>query len=648
MAQPLGKAYIQVEAVAQGLRGTLAKAVTSEAGKAGQSAGSLLAGKLKGAIVAAGVGTALVAGFKSAIAETGQLQQSYLGGLDTLYGEAADKAREYARAAQEAGISQRNYAEQAVSFGAALKQAYGGDTTQALEAANKAILDMADNAAKMGTPLQSIQDAYQGFAKQNYTMLDNLKLGYGGTKSEMERLLADAEKISGVKYDISNLGDVYEAIHVIQGELGLTGVAADEAKNTLTGSFEGMKAAWQNLLGNVGLGENVESSMQTFTDAVSNYLFNNLIPTIGNILASMPTLLSGFISSGIPQLLTVGTDMVTSIADGMKETLPTLISDMLDGMVNLSGQMLTGISKFVDVGLKLIETIAQGIIANIPKLIQTAPKIITNLANIVNNNAPKIISVGLNIVKSLVIGIIKAIPLLVKSIPQLFKAFVAVWEAVNWLNLGKIAISGLKKGLEVAGPAIKKGMEKVKDFILAPMRNVISHIKSIASKIKSHLNFGGLAAKVKAAFNQIKNRMTAPIQAARDTIKRIVNKLKGFFPLKVGKIFSNLKIPKINIKGGKAPFGIGGLGKKPSIGISWHQKAMENPYLFSGPTLFGAGEKGDEMLYGRNALLRDIAEATNGGQTFNITMTVNGADDGVELAQRFARELRRQVRMGAV
>ena len=179
---------------------------------------------VKKLIVAAGIDTVL----KSAIEEGGKLQQSF-GGLDTIYGEASSAAKEYAVQAAAAGISANDYAEQAVSFGASLKQAFGGDTTKAVEAANTAIMDMTDNAAKMGTPIESIQNAYSGFAKQNYTMLDNLKLGYGGTKSEMERLLADAEKLTGVHYDISNLGDVYDAIHAIQGDLGLTGVAAQEA-----------------------------------------------------------------------------------------------------------------------------------------------------------------------------------------------------------------------------------------------------------------------------------------------------------------------------------------------------------------------------------------------------------------------------------
>jgi len=645
MAGPtLGTAYVQIVASAQGMRGAVASALNGEARTAGASAGSLIGSGIKKALVAAGIGAALVGGFKAAIAETGQLQQSYLGGLDTLYGDAADKAREYARAAQEAGVSQSNFSEQAVSFGAALRQAYGGDTTQALEAANMAILDMTDNAAKMGTPLESIQQAYQGFARGQYQLLDNLKLGYGGTKGEMERLLADAEKITGIHYDIDNLGDVYNAIHVIQGELGLTGVAAEEAKSTLTGSFEGMKAAWQNLIGNIGLGENVESSMKTFTEAMSNYFFNNLIPTIGTIIKSLPTAIGTFIQTGLPQLASAGMVLVKSLADGAKTGLPTMIENMVTSLGNLSGQILKGANSFVNVGLGLIQKIAQGIINSIPTFIQTAPKIITNFANIINQNAPKIIATGFSILKALAVGLIKAIPVLVQSIPQIFKAFLAVWEAINWLSLGKLAITGIVKGISAVGGLVKAGMNKVKEFMLAPIRTAVNFIKGFISGFKSAFDFSAVVSKVSSAFNRIKERMLSPIKGARDTIKGIVNKIKGFFPFNIGKII-NLKVPSISLSTGSKSV----LGKTitypKGFNVSWHDKAMNNPYLFDSATLFGAGETGDEVLYGRNALMRDISEAVgNGGATITNYITVNGADDPEDWARRLVREMKLEMR----
>ena len=236
MAIELAKAYVQIIPTTRGITDELNDQLNGPAEEAGDTAGKKSGSKfvdaMKKMIVAAGIGKII----QSAISEGADLEQSYFGGLDTLYGDAADKAREFANEAAAFGVSMNDYAEQAVSFGAALKSAYGGDTVKAAEAANTAIKDMADNSAKMGTDIESVQAAYQGFAKGQYQLLDNLKLGYGGTKTEMERLLADAEKFSGVKYDINNLGDVYDAIHVIQGELGLTGVAADEAATTISGS----------------------------------------------------------------------------------------------------------------------------------------------------------------------------------------------------------------------------------------------------------------------------------------------------------------------------------------------------------------------------------------------------------------------------
>lgn len=645
----LGTAYVQVVASAQGIQGSLSKALSGEASAVGSSAGSLLAGKLKSAIVAAGIGTALVAGIKSALAETGELQQSYLGGLDTLYGSAADKAREYARAAQEAGISQSNYAQQAVSFGAALKQAYGGDTTQALNAANTAILDMADNAAKMGTPLESVQQAYQGFAKGQYMLLDNLKLGYGGTKTEMERLLADAEKISGVHYDISNLGDVYDAIHVIQGELGLTGVAADEAKNTLTGSFEGMKAAWQNLIGNIGLGENVEASMQSFSTAMSNYLFNNLIPTIGTIFSNLPTAIGTFIQTGLPQFMAAGLQIITALANGAKTALPGMIKTMLTGLVGMSSQLRSYASTFINVGLTLIKNIANGIIQNIPTFIQTVPKILTNLAGVINDNAPKIIATGVSIIKSLVVGIIKAIPVLVENIPQILKAIYNVFMAFQWLNLGKLIVTGIGKGLKAMAGQVKNAASSIKDKIVSQIKAVPEKIAGAISSIRSKLSFSGLASKVSQVFKNIKEKMTEPIDKAKDAVKKVIDKITGWFPLKLGKIMS-FSLPKISI-GSKSKKVGDKTASAPtfSVGYTRYAKAMSTPYLFDSETIFGAGEAGAEVLYGRNALMRDISQAVgNNGGDIVVNLNYDASDDATDMLRDLTRNIRRYKMAGVI
>ena len=369
MGTTLGTAYVQVVPSTEGIKGSLSNALSGEAQAAGTAAGGGIASFAKKAILAAGIGTAVVTSLKAAIGEGAKLQQSYLGGLDTLYGDAADAAREYARQASAAGISMNDYSEQAVSFGAALKQSFGGDTKKAVEAANTAILDMADNAAKMGTPLESIQTAYQGFAKQNYTMLDNLKLGYGGTKKEMERLLADAEKISGQEYDISNLGDVYDAIHVIQGDLGLTGVAAEEASQTFSGSFEAMKAAASNLLGSLALGEDVTPALQTLVQSVGTFLTGNLFPMIGTIIKSAIPAIGTLISENLPTILDNIVTAVSNLAAMLKERAEGITAEKVTAWATTTG------AKLVTSAFELIKKFAGGLLKNLPTIITSIGKI---------------------------------------------------------------------------------------------------------------------------------------------------------------------------------------------------------------------------------------------------------------------------------
>lgn len=293
MATELGKAYVQIIPSAKGISGMIQKEMGGEVVSAGVSAGESLGSKMMGAvsgvIAAAGIGQAIGA----SINEGAALQQS-LGGIETLFKDSADKVKGFANEAYKTtGLSANAYMENVTGFSASLLQSLGGDTDKAAETANMAMIDMSDNANKMGTSMESIQLAYQGFAKQNYTMLDNLKLGYGGTKQEMQRLLSDAEKLTGVKYDMNNLSDVYSAIHAIQENLDITGTTAREAATTFTGSFESMKAATQNVLGKLSLGEDIQPALQALMETTSTFLFGNLIPMIGNILKQIPNLILG-------------------------------------------------------------------------------------------------------------------------------------------------------------------------------------------------------------------------------------------------------------------------------------------------------------------------------------------------------------------
>lgn len=302
MATEIAQAYVQLIPSARGITGKIQSILDPEANAAGQSAGQSLGSSLVSVmtkvIAAAGIGKA----FSAAISEGAALQQS-LGGIETLFKGSADKVKGYANEAYKTtGLSANAYMENVTGFSASLLQSLGGDTNKAAETANMAMIDMSDNANKMGTSMGSIQLAYQGFAKQNYTMLDNLKLGYGGTKQEMERLLNDAQKLTGVKYDINNLSDVYNAIHAIQENLDITGTTAKEAASTFSGSFESMKAAAQNVLGKLALGENILPSLHALLKTTSTFLFDNFLPMVGNIFSGLGLVLTEGISQIASQL----------------------------------------------------------------------------------------------------------------------------------------------------------------------------------------------------------------------------------------------------------------------------------------------------------------------------------------------------------
>ena len=302
MATEIAQAYVQLIPSARGITGKIQSILDPEASAAGQSAGQSLGFSLVSVmtkvIAAAGIGKA----FSAAISEGAALQQS-LGGIETLFKGSADKVKGYANEAYKTtGLSANAYMENVTGFSASLLQSLGGDTNKAAETANMAMIDMSDNANKMGTSMESIQLAYQGFAKQNYTMLDNLKLGYGGTKQEMERLLNDAQKLTGVKYDINNLSDVYNAIHAIQENLDITGTTAKEAASTFSGSFESMKAAAQNVLGKLALGENILPSLHALLKTTSTFLFDNFLPMVGNIFSGLGLVLTEGISQIASQL----------------------------------------------------------------------------------------------------------------------------------------------------------------------------------------------------------------------------------------------------------------------------------------------------------------------------------------------------------
>lgn len=372
----LGNAYVNIVPKAPGISGKINN-LLNQGGGGAESAGTGLGKKIIGGLAAAGIGAAVGKVLKDAVEAGGNLQQSF-GGLDTLYGESSAMMKEYAASAASAGISMNSYAEQAVSFGAALKQSFGGDTLAAAEAANTAILDMADNAAKMGTPLESIQTAYQGFAKQNYTMLDNLKLGYGGTKEEMERLLADASELSGKEYDISSLGDVYEAIHVVQEELGIAGVAADEAATTFTGSFGAVKASWENVMAALTTGEGMDEAMANLTTSIGNFS-NNILTMFQALVPQIPTVIMGLVDAIIenaPELLASGAELIVQLAIGLVNAIPDLLAKIPEIFSRVSAAF--GAVDWAKLGKDLINGIIKGLVAAATGLYNKVKEIIKN------------------------------------------------------------------------------------------------------------------------------------------------------------------------------------------------------------------------------------------------------------------------------
>lgn len=493
MPGSLGDAYVNIIPKAPGISGEIENLLGggAESGgkKAGSKIGSAMLGTLGKVVSVAAVGKIV----KDAFSEGGNLEQSF-GGLETIYGDAAAGAKAFALEAASAGISANNYAEQAVSFGAALKQAFAGDTEKAMQAANTAIMDMADNSAKMGTDIGSIQTAYQGFAKQNYTMLDNLKLGYGGTKSEMERLLADAQKLSGVKYDINNLGDVYDAIHVIQGELGLTGVAANEAKTTLTGSFAAMKASWKNLLAAMTTGEGLGAAMRNLGQSAGNVL-NNVIRMVKNIVKQLPELFNGLfqtigpellpaaasiiqsllsgISENLPKLLESGANMLLTLVQGLMDKLPDLISTAAKFIPTIITGIVNKLPTIISTGGEILLTLLRGIISALPQILTGSAQAIATFASGIIKNLPQILQAGVQILVKLAAGAVQGISNLVNIVPQIFSQFKSAFSSIDWAQLGRDIIEGIRSGISSAAGSLFSSLKSLAQNALQAAKSTL-------------------------------------------------------------------------------------------------------------------------------------------------------------------------------
>lgn len=431
MATELGKAYVQVIPSAKGIGGMLKKSMGGDMDSAGTSLGKGLGSKIKAAIIAAGIGKVL----KTAIFEGAKLEQS-LGGVETLFKGSAGRVKKYAAEAyRTAGMSGNEYMENVTSFSAAMISSLGGNTKKAAKLSNQAITDMSDNANKMGTDLSMVTQTYQSLARGQYQMLDNLKLGYGGTKGEMQRLLNDAEKLTGKKYDISSFSDVTQAIHAIQTQMGITGTTAKEAASTISGSFNMMKSAAKDFLGNLTLGRDVSKSMENLVTSTGTFL-SNLLPALGNIAKGLVNV----IGTTFPQ-------MFSKIGNSLGASMPGLISKGLTMVTQFTASLRRNAGKFVSAGMEMLLKLAQGWANSMPVMIQKIPQIITNIAGLINDNAPKIMVTGGKIIITLVRGLINAIPTLIANIPQILRAMWNAFTAFNWMSLGSSMISGIAGAL---------------------------------------------------------------------------------------------------------------------------------------------------------------------------------------------------------
>ena len=448
-------------------------------------------GTALGAVVVAAAGAAVKLGKE--VVEAYADYEQLVGGVDTLFGESSQKLQDYAsNAYMTAGLSANDYMETVTSFSASLIASLGGDTEKAVEYADMAITDMSDNANKMGTDMSSIQSAYQGFAKQNYTMLDNLKLGYGGTKTEMERLLSDAEAISGVEYDIDSYADVVDAIHVIQTEMGITGTTALEASTTISGSINSMGGAWQNFL--VGLG-NPDADMQQLCDNLMtsvSTVIENITPIISNIVEALPVAfeaLSSALVEMLPALLEACTTLFSSVLTMLIETLPELIPFVLEAVTTIVDALIDNLPLLVEAAIEIIVALCEGLGEAMPDLIPAIVEAIVTIIATLTEHLPELVEAGIELIAGLVVGLIAAIPQIIAAIPTIITSLVEGFSSSSesYEGIGSNIVSGVWQGIVDAATWFT---EQVSGFF----SGIVSGVKSllgIASPSKVFAEIGG-------------------------------------------------------------------------------------------------------------------------------------------------------------
>ena len=517
----LAKAYVQIIPSAQGIGGQIKKELGGEvepaAEETGVSAGQKLFGAIKKIAAAAGIGKVI----KDSIVAGADLEQS-IGGIETLFKESADQVIANAkRAYQTAGMSANDYMELTTSFSASLLSSLGNDTAKAADVADMAMTDMSDNANKMGTNMEDIKNAYQGFAKQNYTMLDNLKLGYGGTQNEMKRLLEDARKITGVTYDIDNLADVYQAIHVIQGELDITGTTAKEAASTISGSLNAMKAAYQNVMGNLALGEDIGPSLNALKETTVTFVRDNLLPAAVNVVSALPTALVSLAAQLAAPMLHAGVQAVLSLAAGLTSAIPELLREATKALEGIVNAIITGVPALINAGMLLLNGLVQGLLEAVPELLAALPGVVDNLTTTLAAFLPQFISA----VNLLVMGVAQALPTAIQQIvavlPTLIDSLINVLLTLmpEIVDAGLALLSALVADLPEIISAVAAAIPEIVDAIV---NAIISSIPLLIDAGIQLLTM--LVGNLPAIINGI-------VSALPTIINSIVNAVLGSIPL---------------------------------------------------------------------------------------------------------------------
>lgn len=533
-----------------------------------KSLGSMAAKGL--ATITAAVGAGVVALGKQAVSAYADYEQ-LVGGVETLFKNSASLVEKYAdNAFKTAGMSANTYMENVTSFSASLLQSLGGDTEAAAKVADMAITDMSDNANKMGTDMGRITDAYQGFAKQNYTMLDNLKLGYGGTKTEMQRLLADATKLTGIKYNINNLNDVYQAIHTIQGELGITGTTAKEASTTIQGSASAMKAAWENLL--VGLADDTQdfdTLLDNLVDSVGIFA-ENIMPRVETALGGITKLVAALapqIANGLPQLtaellpkfVEIGISFIQSLLTGLSENLPQLTNAALNIVTLLVTSILSMLPQLSSVGITIVARLIAGIGEELPNLLSVATSIVVQLINAILESAPDLLEAGVFLLMGVVDAIPEVIDELLAALPNLITTIVDFFtdntpylleSAIDLLMMIVDAIPQIITALIAALPDIINTiinelatatpllLKAAIDFLMA----IIDAIPTIISALSTNLP-KIISTVVNALINNLPTILKAAVQLFLMIVKaipQIVIQLAKNMPLIIKAILSGL------------------------------------------------------------------------------------------------------------